>query len=38
MNHYVAIAYCIGFVLLWGYAAALMLESRAMRRRMGGKL
>ena len=33
MNHYVLSAYCIGFTLLWGYAAALWLESRALRRR-----
>jgi hypothetical protein len=32
MNHYVIWAYCLGFALLWGYAAALWLECRASRR------
>jgi len=38
MNHYVALAYCLGFALLWGYAAALWLESHNSRRpRPGGR-
>ena len=37
MNHYVLIAYCLGFALLWGYAALLWIEGRALGRRAGGK-
>ena len=37
MNHYVALAYCLGFALLWGYAAALWLENRHLRPPTGGR-
>ena len=33
MNDYVIAAYSIGFLLLWGYAASLWLETRAAARR-----
>ncbi|MGA2441102.1 MAG: hypothetical protein ABSH08_09090 [Tepidisphaeraceae bacterium] len=33
MNDYVIAAYAIGLLLLWGYAASLWLEARAVARR-----
>ena len=33
MNDYVIAAYAIGLLLLWGYAASLWLECRAVARR-----
>ena len=38
MHNYVTYAYCVGFVLLWGYAATLWFETRIHRRHhTGGK-
>lgn len=33
MNNYLVGAYAIGFVLLWGYAVLLIVESRTLARR-----
>lgn len=33
MNGYVIAAYSVGLLLLWGYAASLWVESRAVARR-----